>query len=143
MATASSNLLFPSCSLTVCRATALYSVYGTLYVQYCVQYLLVLSGKGCGHCLTQFVAVFLFPYCEQGYCDLDYLKSGIPSKRIDVYSFGIVLMELVTGEGPHRIVKPYRYFVRHKLALNTPLLFPLSLFTVLYSMLITVQYSTE
>lgn len=49
-----------------------------------------------------------------GYCDPDYLQSGKPSKRIDVYSFGIVLLELITGEGPHRISKPYRYYVKDK-----------------------------
>ncbi|CAI7839089.1 unnamed protein product [Closterium sp. NIES-53] len=47
-----------------------------------------------------------------GYCDPDYLKSGQPSKRIDVYSFGIVLLELITGKSPRGISRPYRFHVQ-------------------------------
>ncbi|CAI7873329.1 unnamed protein product [Closterium sp. NIES-54] len=44
-----------------------------------------------------------------GYCDPDYLRTGHSSKRIDVYSLGIVLLELLTGKGPHKVNRPYRF----------------------------------
>ena len=47
----------------------------------------------------------------QGYCDPNYLITGKASKGIDVYSFGIVLIELVTGERPSTVSRPYRYHV--------------------------------
>ncbi|GJP60486.1 hypothetical protein CLOP_g17701 [Closterium sp. NIES-67] len=47
-----------------------------------------------------------------GYCDPDYLKTGKPSKRIDVYSFAIVLLELITGKPPRSVSRPYRFHVQ-------------------------------
>eukprot|EP00475_Leptophrys_vorax_P007510 TRINITY_DN14758_c1_g2_i1.p1 TRINITY_DN14758_c1_g2~~TRINITY_DN14758_c1_g2_i1.p1 ORF type:complete len:347 (-),score=10.54 TRINITY_DN14758_c1_g2_i1:124-1035(-) len=49
-----------------------------------------------------------------GYCDPDYLRTGQSSQRIDVYSFGIVLLELITGKGPHKVNRPYRYDVKDR-----------------------------
>ncbi|KVI07229.1 Protein kinase, ATP binding site-containing protein [Cynara cardunculus var. scolymus] len=34
---------------------------------------------------------------SQGYMDPDYLKTGLVSKKNDIYSYGVVLLELVTG----------------------------------------------
>ncbi|CAI5513172.1 unnamed protein product [Closterium sp. Naga37s-1] len=50
----------------------------------------------------------------QGYCDPDYLRTGHSSKRIDVYSLGIVLLELLTGKGPHKVNRPYRFDVKDR-----------------------------
>ncbi|CAI5512685.1 unnamed protein product [Closterium sp. Naga37s-1] len=49
-----------------------------------------------------------------GYCDPDYLRTGHSSKRIDVYSLGIVLLELLTGKGPHKVNRPYRFDVKDR-----------------------------
>ncbi|CAI5459026.1 unnamed protein product [Closterium sp. Yama58-4] len=49
-----------------------------------------------------------------GYCDPDYLRTGHSSKRIDVYSLGIVLLELLTGKGPHKVNRPYRFDVKER-----------------------------
>ncbi|KAL8111327.1 salt tolerance receptor-like cytoplasmic kinase 1 [Apium graveolens] len=35
---------------------------------------------------------------SQGYVDPHYLKTGLASKKQDVYSFGIILLELITGK---------------------------------------------
>lgn len=34
---------------------------------------------------------------SQGYVDPHYLKTGIASKKTDIYSFGVILLELITG----------------------------------------------
>ncbi|CAI6010702.1 unnamed protein product [Closterium sp. NIES-65] len=51
---------------------------------------------------------------RHGYCDPDYLRTGHSSKRIDVYSLGIVLLELLTGKGPHKVNRPYRFDVKDR-----------------------------
>ncbi|PON40680.1 Serine/threonine protein kinase [Parasponia andersonii] len=41
-----------------------------------------------------------------GYTDPHYLKTGIPSKKNDVYSFGVLLLELVTGMEAYSSERP-------------------------------------
>lgn len=41
-----------------------------------------------------------------GYTDPHYLRTGIPSKKNDVYSFGVLLLELVTGMEAYSSERP-------------------------------------
>ncbi|OIS96813.1 wall-associated receptor kinase-like 2 [Nicotiana attenuata] len=36
--------------------------------------------------------------CNSGYLDPEYMQSGIASQKTDVYSFGFVLFQLLTGK---------------------------------------------